>query len=182
VPTLRVVISLLLCLGLGRSEFAGPQSTKSVNTPASCRKFVQAFYDWYARRAFKENSGWLNSSLAEKPSYFAPELRRALKQYQQAPSDPQADIDNLDFDPFLNAQDTADAYVVENCRRKGDAFLVDVYGVSSGKKHSQPDVSPDLTFRNGAWQFTNFHYPNGRTPESDNLLSILEHLRHTKSP
>jgi hypothetical protein len=41
--------------------------------------------------------------LARKAVIFAPELRRALKQYQQAPSDPQAEIDNLDFDPFLNA-------------------------------------------------------------------------------
>lgn len=105
----------------------------SANGEKSCKTFVKGFYVWYATRAFTPK-GWLESSLQDRPSYFSPGLLSALRKYQKSPPNAQAEIDNLDFDPFLNAQDTSESYDVANCKRKGDHFFVDVYSVSSGKK------------------------------------------------
>jgi hypothetical protein len=86
----------------------------------------------------------------------------------------------LGFDPILNSQDPSDEYVTGDITRKGEHYLVEVYGISSGRKHEKPDVVPELVFQTGRWTFVNFHYPNrSDSPENENLLSILKAIQRT---
>jgi len=147
----------------------------------SGQSFVKSFYDWYPARAFTTSRGWLKSSLRDRPSCFAPELLSTFKEFQKATPNSQAEIDNLDFDPFLNAQDTADSYEVENFTRKRDTLFAEVYSVSSGKKNKGPDVVPELIFRNGNRLFINFHYPNSTHARNENLQNILKSLLETRA-
>jgi hypothetical protein len=87
------------------------------------------------------------------------------------------EIVGLDFDPFLNAQDIAERYLVGNVTSKGDHYWVEVFGVWNGQKNSNPDVVPEVAFENGHWIFTNFHYGKTDIPVNENLVSILEVLQ-----
>lgn len=178
---LRTTICLALSLLFPAGDLLYAQPSGSTNTARSCQEFVKSFYNSYARRAFTNSRGWLIFSLRDRPSVFHPSLLRVFREYQSAPPNTRAETEKLDFDPFLNAQDTAESYTVENFRRNNDAFLVDVYSVSSGGKHEMPDVTPELVSKNGRWLFVNFHYPNSKTPEGENLVSILMSLRERRS-
>src|SRR5438128_5333219 len=62
---------------------------------------------------------------------------------------------------------------------KGDAYLVEVFGICEGKKNKTADVTPEVSFKDGKWVFVNFHYGNGG--KEDNLLSILKQLREERA-
>jgi len=51
----------------------------------------------------------------------------------------------------------------------------------TGKKALDPDVIPELAFRNGSWVFVNFHYPGGKSPQDKDLLAMLKYLREERS-
>ena len=82
----------------------------------------------------------------------------------------------LDFDPFLNAQDIAERYLVGKITPKRDHYWDEVFGVWGGQKNSNPDVVPELAFENGQRIFTNFHYGKTDIPVNENLVSILRQL------
>lgn len=145
----------------------------------SCRTFVQGFYDWYVRRTLKaearHESGGFDLAIKYRKYAFSRELFRLLKEDSDAQAkNAEGDIVGLDFDPFFNAQDFGERYVVGKITRKGDRFWVDVYGIWSGKKSEKPDVVPEVMFKRGRWLFVNFRYGNG------DLLSTLKELREER--
>jgi hypothetical protein len=164
-----LALGVLACVSLfsTTSRPLQPGQANPANTQASCGRFVLAFYDWYAANVFAKLGGWLEPLLHEKRSAFSPEFLRVLEEFSRRPLNEQAAIDNLDFDPILHAQDTEDAYVIGKITRKGDRYFVEVFSVSAGQRNPQPDVIPELTFKDGHWLFTNFHY------DSQDLISIL---------
>ena len=83
----------------------------------------------------------------------------------------------LDFDPFLNAQDPSEHYVLRDVSVKDGRCSVEVYSVTSGKKSAKKFVIPELMFKSGQWVFMNFHYGKSKRAEDENLLSILKTLR-----
>ncbi len=140
----------------------------------SCRKFVQAFYDWYVPKAVGGHAGRSSdSALKYKRSAFSPELARSLTEDSNAQSKT-SEIVGLDFDPFLGGQDTCEPYSLKSVKRAGNKCWVEVYG-SSCEKRPQPDVVPELELKDGRWFFVNFHYP-GLGKDSD-LLTTLKDLR-----
>ena len=112
---------------------------------------------------------------------FSRELSRALIE-----SDAEAKAEGdpvLDFDPILNSQDPAERYVVRTVTRKDGYYWAEVYGVWSRPVPDQdkrPQVVAEMTFKDGRWQFVNFHYPNYTDPNNENLLSILRYRYHPK--
>jgi hypothetical protein len=146
----------------------------------SCRSFVKGFYDWYVTQVFATSTGWLEPILKNKSSDFSPELLVALREYAEAPGNSQNEIDELDFDPFLHAQDNADRYLVEDITRHGGTYWVEVYGIWSAKKNAKPDVMPELMLKDGRWLFVNFHYGKSKRSKDENLLSILKRLREDR--
>ena len=174
----------IVCLSV--FEFAaacGPlqaQSGSPHDRQESCRNFVQGFYDWYVPKALGENEGpaWA-FALKNKRSVFSPELYRLLREDSAAQAKA-GEIVGLDFDPFLNSQDPEERYVVGNVTPKGDRYLVELRGISSGKKSEKPAVVAELTQNDGRWLFVNFHYGETKYPEDENLVSVLKNLRASR--
>jgi hypothetical protein len=168
---LCALLSSTLCLQ------AQPQSQESEK---GCLHFAQAFYNWYVAEVFKDfgirDSGdpW-HAALKYKGNPFSPELTQAL-----IDSEAEAKVDGdpvLDFDPILNSQDPAEHYVVKKVTYKNGHYWVEVYGVWSRpvapEEEKRPQVIAEVIFKDGRWQFVNFHYPDSTHPDSTNLLSIL---------
>jgi len=137
-------------------------------------RFVQAFYDWYAPIALRDNRSpaWY-VVLSDRATLLDSELVSALKADSVTQANATEGVVGLDFDPFLNTQDPDDHYVVGKTTRRGKRSLVEIYSVRSGKRSNKPDVIAELTWQRGSWVFVNFLYPNIRT----DLLSVLKRLR-----
>jgi hypothetical protein len=177
-------LSILLVLALTVSSSMA-QSAATPSPSEDCGKFVQQFYDWYLAKEkalVKDQSqeSAFEVTLTEKASSFTPELVKALQDDLAASKKSADEVVGLDFDPFLNAQDTAEKYVVGEVHQKEDRYLVDVFGVWEGKKNPKPDVVPELALQNGKWILTNFHYEQTSTPENENLVSILRRLKEDR--
>lgn len=143
----------------------------------SCRSFVEQFYNYYEplEPGHLLESTSLGDAVEKKQ--FDPELAEQLRVVLDAQAKNGQIV--LDFDPIINGRDPADKYVAGSVTRKGEHYLVEVYGVSdNGKKHDNPDVIAELVFQTGEWTFVNFHYPNrADSVENGNLLSMLKRIR-----
>jgi hypothetical protein len=170
---------ILFSLGVGALQ---SQTPTTASQPQDCGPFVQQFYNWYVTKEnalMKRNSleSALEVTLREKRSSFSPELVKGLKEDLAASKKSPGEIVGLDFDPFLNAQDIAERYLVGKITPKGDHYWVEVFGVWEGQKNPNPDVVPELAFENGQWIFTNFHYGKTSIPVNENLVSVLQILK-----
>lgn len=171
----------LLILILSASSLMAQSPTPTASSDA-CKRFVQQFYDWYLAK----DNAMMNSNnqesvfevtLREKRSSFSSGLMKALEEDLAASKKSPDEIVGLDFDPFLNAQDTPERYVVGAVRTKDDHYLVEVFGFWNGRKNSKPDLIPELALENGKWIFTNFHYEKSDIPANENLVSVLQQLK-----
>jgi hypothetical protein len=175
----KFIALILFCFGVGALQ---AQTPTTPSKPQDCGPFVQQFYNWYVAKVnalMKRNSreSALEVTLREKRSSFSPELVKGLKEDLAASKKSPGEIVGLDFDPFLNAQDIAERYLVGNITPKGDHYWVEVFGVWGGQKNSNPDVVPELAFENSQWIFTNFHYGKTDIPVNENLVSVLQVLK-----
>ncbi len=140
---------------------------------AACSKFVGEFYIWYL--AHGKNADPLRAALKSKKANFSGELVKALNEDYKAAAKSPGEIVGLDFDPVLNSQDPWEKYVPGKVAKKGNHYLVEVFGVNNGKRSPEADVIPKLQKVGSKWVFTNFLYKHaGKT---DDLLSILKQLK-----
>jgi hypothetical protein len=151
---------------------SGDQATPDSD---SAKAFVQGFYDWYVPESRQTSSDRPSDLvLKQRSSAFDSALSRELKEDADAQSRVQGEIVGLDFDPFLAAQDPCERYEVVGVQKNAESYLVTVRGVGGCENHQDPDVAAEVIARDGAWLFTNFHYP--RSGGGD-LLTILNKLR-----
>lgn len=158
---------------------ATEQAKKVQHVKDSCHHFVQGFYNWYLPHIRKSEYSF-ERALEDKKDSFSPELLSMLKRDAEASAKSPGEIVGLDFDPFLNAQDIADQYVVGDVLNNGKSYLVDVYAVWKDKKETQPSVVPELICTNGQWRFINFYYSHPdkpSNPDDDNLIGVLKSLQ-----
>lgn len=106
-----------------------------------------------------EKGSGVTLATRDSAALFAPVLVDALRADAQAQARSPQEIVGLDGDPFLDAQDFCESYEIGGARHRGDHVLVDVYGVCSGQRHSQPDVVAELSRRDSSWVFVDFQYP-----------------------
>lgn len=147
-------------------------------TQESCRKFVQAFYDWYLSKdaaSGKLSIPSMDAVLKRKADVLSPELHRRLKADSDATEKCQGEICGLDFDPFLSSQDSSPHFEAVRVTRKDSSYWVDVYGIESAKRREH--VVPELVQQNGKWIFVNFHYGKNKWTNDSNLLTILKELQ-----
>lgn len=138
-------------------------------------EFARQFYDWYVPLALGALHGPASdSALAARPNVFGPKLLAALQEDSkaQAAAAGSGMIDGLDFDPFLNAQDPCDRYVVGPATAHDGSWLVDVRGVGGCAAHETPDVVAELARQDTSWLFVDFRYPDS----NDALLTVLARL------
>ena len=134
--------------------------------------FVKKFYDWYvpiALKPLKEDSS--NVAIAKRGALFDPPLLKALKADAEAQAKTPDDLVGLDFDPFLAAQDPDDKYIVGGVTEKDGLYLVDVYGVRTGKRGAKPSVVAALKPTKDTFVFTNFLYG-----ADGDLVAVLKQL------
>lgn len=147
----------------------------------SAKGFVQSFYTWYIPQMTKNVPVPSDQRiLKERASSFSPTLLAMLKEDLAASAKVTDEIVGLDFDPYINGQDTPTRYLAGKVIPKDKCYWVEVFDLSSGKKGKDPAVIPEVKFVKGQWIFTNFHYPKTHIPENENLIRILKALKASR--
>ena len=163
------VVAMLLGIGSLAQGQSPPADQK-----ATVHRLVQRFYDWYLPQAADPHAQEVVMKAATHgPIPFDPQLVRWLRVDSTANAKAKGEIDGLDGDPILNAQDPCDKYTVQSVRTEGATFLVDVLGHGGCAAHTKPDVTVELTLRKGRWTITEFRDP-GRGNEG--VLPLLKRL------
>jgi len=170
-----VVLGIAVFVGLSCPHWSG--ATNDSGMDESCRNFVEQFYNLYNPIDPERLLGVTELSDDRKDRQIDPDLSKQLNEVFEAEAKSGRIL--LDFDPVINGRRPASMYVAGNVTRKGEHYLVEVYGVSDGgRKHDNPDVIAELVFQTGEWTFVNFHYPNrADSAENENLLSMLKRIR-----
>lgn len=142
-------------------------------TAASAQAFTQKFYDWYVKQdSQNDNESAEEITLKQKPQFFDAVLMQALKEDLVASAKSPGEIVGLDFDPFMNTQDTCGPYKTGKVTQEGDTYRVEVFGRCAPEKPGQPDVIVALKQVKGSWIFVDFFYPG-----NGDLLSVLQELK-----
>lgn len=189
-PNRRAV--LLLCTLFLTALAVQAQKYSPANEEQSCRSFAQGFYNWYlraVRRPAPKSEGfgtWAASLKYKGRNPFSPELARALIESDaesKADGDPALDIDPVLYNPCTPAD-----YAVRRVAIKNGHYWADVYDMSSEPgcrtgKGKLPDVVAEMAFKDGHWQFVNFHYPDPDPAHATwvhDLLGLLKYQYHPK--
>lgn len=162
------------------ASLAAPKLLRSQNVAdeQSCRSFVQKFYDWYWNR-FADHANDPKFDMRKEPTYhdvarlhppvLSPKLIRLIKRDERLQEKAKG-IANLDFDPFLNTQDSEGRYLVSSASVANGQCQVQI-------EHGH--LTAELRKSGSAWVFANIHYSfyaeDGKTkqaPDAD-LIGIL---------
>jgi len=167
-----------------RGQVAPPPAQTRVESlrERSCRNFVQRFYNWYLAKAASSEGSDPTSDvvLRFKPSVLSLKLRRMLIREYAAEAKMNGDLDlQLDFDPYINAQDFPPTLKVRTAAYHDGKCRASVWITDPPANYDL--VDPELVFENGKWVFVNFHYPDPETPSDENLIDTLIMLRKTRA-
>lgn len=148
------------------------QPAKAPSESEAARKAAQAFYDWYAPMAMKNaKEPAFVRSLRERKAALTEELAQALAADAAAQKAVPDDIVGLDWDPFLNAQDSYAKYVAGEVKAEGKGFLVAMHSVQGGKKGAEVLFLVEMVLKDGK-----FVIGNVRSPKGGDLVSSLKQL------
>jgi hypothetical protein len=165
---------LIILTGLFVCSFQG--FAQAQGSPESVRKFVQEFYDWYNAISHKNNQLSPDQrAIREQAHIFSADLIEALNEDYRASVKHPEEIVGLDWDPFLCSQELEDRYEAGAVKKQGKNYLVEVYGVTAGKKNREPNVIAEVSRSKGHFIFVNFHSPHG-----GDLLSDLKKLKESR--
>jgi len=180
----RKLFTVLNLVVLCMTIFSSVNAKSVVDDKENARVFVQKFYDWYIvlsatspnlRRGSEPDIIALN----QHSEYFDAKLRKAIIDDRLAQSKAN-EIVGLDYDPFLNAQDTGFGYQTGNVKQIENKFFIDIHSDNEKKSRkailvAKVAVIAEVVKVNGQWVFVNFIYPvNGK---QYNLLDELKGLR-----
>lgn len=159
----------------------------------ACESFVQDFYDWYIPEMTNNVPAPVSERVLKvKARSFSAELIRMLKADLEESKKVPDEIVGLDFDPFVNSQETPNHFVTGKCTvtpsAAGNKYQVEVFDTTdfanrknlTGKKKLAPQVTPELMYKSGQWYFTNFLYPSAKIKGNESLLSILKILQDNR--
>lgn len=150
----------------------------------SCRDYVQGFYNFYLVDSCKDNEKTpCDIRVFNNKKYsFSPELQRLLRADYAAQAKVSDEIVGLDFDPYMASQEAPKKYIADPAKpgRKANSYMVAVYDMTEGKRPARPAVTPELSYENGKWVFTNFHYGKGADGSDDNLIAALKGLAESR--
>jgi hypothetical protein len=170
---------------LGVSLIAAPASAQPAKpgdaSEGSARTFVQGFYDWYVgqmRAAAKSKAGagfGFNDAIRRKPEAFSPELKRLLEEDYAAASKCKDDVVGLDWDPFLETQDSPGTYAAGKVEKTAHGFRVSV-DVKDFKARGvrNPAAQADVAFVGGRWTFVDFGEEPTDPKAWQGLVAILK--------
>lgn len=151
-----VALVLALALALPSASFAAaPRGTANSGPDAqSARQFVQNFYDWYVKAGQR-----MDVALQEEPGWFSSKILAGLRDDLAAQAKDPDDVVGIDFDPFLNAQETYDPYTTCKVTAAGLGFRIEVSHQGACADGKDLGVIAAVEKRKGKWVFTDFYYP-----------------------
>jgi hypothetical protein len=181
---MKLTRKLFLYFGLavvGLAFSAKSKAQSITDDKESARIFVQKFYDWYSALSDAEVPGEKKQIspqqvlMKQREKYFDARLGKALSDYYNTPI--KNDEVGIDFDPFLNGQDTGPTYHACNIVQSGDKFTVELRDIKKGQSEKKSAATTLLLIAevkriNNQWRFTNFLYP--LKAGDRNLLSMLK--------
>ena len=173
-----IQITLLAALS---ATISFASAANAADDSSECHTFVQKFYDWYVAKARGPigNSSTLEKVVKLRSEVFSEDLCKQIKIDLAASAKSTDGVVGLDFDPVLNSQEEPEKYTAGRVQAKGNLFFVDVYSVDGGKKSKELTVKPELSHKDGKWEFVNFHYKFG--DKDEDLLGILKDLRDERA-
>lgn len=137
----------------------------------SVRQVVQRFYDWYVPASADDQI--VMKAARNGPLPFDPTLVHWLRVDSTAQARAVGEIDGMDWDPYLNAQDFCDTYTVRSVRARRAVFLVEVVGHGGCAAHRTADVVVEIGRQQGRWTALEFRDP-GR--HNEGLIPVLKRL------
>ncbi|MFN8012262.1 MAG: hypothetical protein U0P81_12905 [Holophagaceae bacterium] len=165
---MRSLLFLTVCLVLP----AAAQPAKPPAEADAARKAAQAFYDWYAPMAMKSSKEpAFERALRERSAALSEDLAKALAADAAAQRAVPDDIVGLDWDPFLNAQDSYPRYQTGTVTAKEGAFLVAMHGVVSGKRIGEAVFVVEMVPKGGRYLLANV-----RGAKGGDLMTSLRQL------
>ena len=166
-----------IAVGFTAGGLRGQTSASSAQAD-SARRVVQRFYDWYVPRAANPRGRDMYMLAATRgPVSFDPELVRWLRIDSTARARAKDEVDGLDGDPYLNAQDPCKTYSAQSAEPSGQSFLVGVLGRGGCATHTRSDIVVELGRRNGRWTILEFRDP---ARNNEGTIALLKKL-HPKS-
>jgi hypothetical protein len=168
-----VVMKVAATMGLYFLAGADSVQARDEGLEDSGLRFVQSFYDWYTSLAASDEKtvSPLETALDARADSFDTTLLEALRRNLAAQKSSPEEVVGLDFDPFLNSQDSAEQYNVGEISNKNDRYFVTVYATGSAEKLKTPAVTAELQRKGDNWIFVDFHYG-----EESDLMSELKQL------
>lgn len=162
----------LMCLALIMAANAARAQSGPEGSADAAQRAVADFFTWYVPMA-RSDRGPALRALRERRAQFSTAIVNALRADFAATAQGGEEIDGLDADPFLNAQDPCDRYQPVRTTRRGRAYLVEVRGSGGCVAHEKPDVTVAIAWHAARPTFVNFLYSR---EVGDDLLSHLREL------
>jgi hypothetical protein len=167
----RLVLLLCLVPCLGSTASAQTQATQSSQAIA----FVQSFYDWYLPIVSDNNlhEAACNVAIKRRPELFDQTLLRALQNDAVAQANSKGEIDNLDFDPFVDTNGEPAPHF-KAVRATGS--LVTVVGFDKQIAKPLVTLAVEVRCKQDRCVIVNIHYPAHDGLKQYDLLSQLRLL------
>ena len=147
----------------------------------SAKAFVQGFYDWYTAAIQKDDNSAMDGALKSKRWPFSLKLVAALKADEAAQAKSADEVVGLDFDPYLNAQDTCFPYKTGKAGMSGNQYRVEVFDSHCDNSHPEiPTVIAVIEKDGDSWRFVNFIYPGEPGQVDSDLLTVLKTLKQER--
>lgn len=162
----RICLALMTVAGVVHAQ-AAPRASA-----VASQRAVADFYAWYVPIA-RSDPGPQMRAVRERRAQFTTAIADALRADSAATARGGEEIDGLDADPFLNAQDPCEHYGPVRTVQRGPTYLVEVRGSGGCPPHQQPDVTVAIVWREGRPIFVNFLYSRDA---GDDLVSHLHAL------
>jgi len=176
----RVFVFVICTIAFADSLFAEATDSKYLKSTQTCHKFAQDFYNWYVPSQTKRGEAvTLKEIMTKKRDLFSGPLLEMLKEDNDAQSKAPGEIVGIDWNPFLNSQDPAEKYTVQNTDVLHDNCSAEIWsGRTISTKKPKPDIVAKLKWIDDGWKFVNFYMPDDKYPTD--LISALEKLKKSR--
>jgi len=175
-----MALSLGLLCTVSTAHAAGPAPGEDAQAQ-SAKAFVKGFYDWYTGEIQKSKDGPVDDPLKSKHWPFSAAIVTALKADEEAQAKSPDEVVGIDFDPYLNAQDTCFPYKMGKVTTNGGQYRVEVFDSNCSDPHPEIPTVIAVVEKNGAsWRFVNFIYPGEPGQAESDLLSVLKSLANER--
>lgn len=175
-PFASAALSLGLLWVASTAQAAGPAPAQDTQAQ-SAKVFVQSFYDWYTGEMQKNEEGPVADPLKSKRWPFSAAIVAALRADEEAQAKTTDDVVGIDFDPYLNAQDTCFPYKAGKVTASGSQYRVELFDSNCSSSHPEiPTVIAVVEKDGSSWRFVNFLYPGEPGQPDSDLLSVLRQL------